>query len=506
MLQALLASLAALLALVPLLTIAAHAVWNHAATWTAHILTTAVPTLLSTTALSALPAGAIALVLGGVPAWLTGRYQFQGRRFIALLALAPLLFSPYLLANLYFEITSNLAGSTPAHALLIGCCTSPYVFVLLRVALARLSPQLEEAARTLGSGAGHRIFALHIPLLLVPIVASLLLAWAETLSDYGAAARLGVRTYSVGMQDLWSGLQTGEVASFLSVLILAPLCLALIGLFFLVSKRSHTPSDPIFTQTNTLRPLTPIKGTAAALTGCLLATPSALAPLLVNGLWALERLQRGDLDALSPATLSSFLTSTTTTLVCLAIAVGLILLLPAAWRRIGTTRALWMTLLNYAAPSILLGFALLLISSDASPVGAAMTGIRDTRFWLVIGLTLKLLPLALFPVLDGLRRTPASLDDAARALGLTPFAARRRVVLPILAPAITAGAALVFIESSKELTLNFVLQPFGYQSLSLKVFALAGIQMTRDAAVWILAMQLLLLFPLWKLHQFIESE
>jgi iron(III) transport system permease protein len=58
-----------------------------------------------------------------------------------------------------------------------------------------------------------------------------------------------------------------------------------------------------------------------------------------------------------------------------------------------------------------------------------------------------------------------ALVGAARTLGETPRRAFRRVTLPLIAPGLVAGAALVFLTTMKELPATLLLQPAGFDTL-----------------------------------------
>jgi iron(III) transport system permease protein len=60
-------------------------------------------------------------------------------------------------------------------------------------------------------------------------------------------------------------------------------------------------------------------------------------------------------------------------------------------------------------------------------------------------MTLDLYPLIFLPVAAALRRTDPVLEETARALGLGPWAAFRRVVLPQIRPAILGGSLVVML-------------------------------------------------------------
>ena len=71
--------------------------------------------------------------------------------------------------------------------------------------------------------------------------------------------------------------------------------------------------------------------------------------------------------------------------------------------------------------------------------------------------------------------------------------------------AIALGAALVFVESMKELELASTLQPFDFEAVSLKIHTLARFQAEQRIAPWALISQLMALpaigVLLWRLRR-----
>lgn len=83
----------------------------------------------------------------------------------------------------------------------------------------------------------------------------------------------------------------------------------------------------------------------------------------------------------------------------------------------------------------------------------------------------------------GFSRISPSLDGAARTLGATAGAALRRVHLPLLRPALMAGALLVFVDCMKELPATLLLRPVGFETLATHLYGEAVRGTYEDAAV-----------------------
>ena len=84
----------------------------------------------------------------------------------------------------------------------------------------------------------------------------------------------------------------------------------------------------------------------------------------------------------------------------------------------------------------------------------------------VVAYAIMFMPRAMVALRSGLAQAPPSLEEAARALGLSPFMSRLRVTLPVIAPSAAAGAALVALGIANELTATLLLAPNGTRTLA----------------------------------------
>ena len=118
------------------------------------------------------------------------------------------------------------------------------------------------------------------------------------------------------------------------------------------------------------------------------------------------------------------------------------------------------TYIANALPGIVVGLALVVASLRLVP------GIYQTAALLVAAYVILFLPRAVVTVRAGLEQAPIVLDDVAHSLGTGPLATARRVTLPLIAPSLGAGAALVFLAISTELTATLMLSPIGTHTLA----------------------------------------
>jgi iron(III) transport system permease protein len=147
------------------------------------------------------------------------------------------------------------------------------------------------------------------------------------------------------------------------------------------------------------------------------------------------------------------------------VAASIAIALPIAWLTVRTdlpARRLWATLctLPLVIPTYVGAY---LFVAALGPTGMLADALGVDRLpsiygffgaWIV--LTLFTYPLILLPVRSTLRRLDPQIEEAARAMGRTPFETFRSVVMPQLWPALAVGGLLVAL---------FVLSDFGAVSI-----------------------------------------
>ena len=163
----------------------------------------------------------------------------------------------------------------------------------------------------------------------------------------------------------------------------------------------------------------------------------------------------------------------------------------------GKSVLLTLASLPLALPSFVGAYALVLMLGHAGVVTMALgrIGIPLGSIYgmpgVVIVFTLTLYPYVLMPVLAGFRAIDVSIEEAARNLGGSRFYVWRTVLLPVVMPAVFAGALLVFIEGLENFGVPSVLaedRPF----LAVDIFKLfAGDADSNPAAAGALSVLLI---------------
>lgn len=193
-----LASIAALLFVLPLVGLAIRAPWSDLGTLVTSPL---VVEALRLSLISSLAAAALSLVLGVPLAWVLARHSFPGRRIVRALVTLPMVLPPVVAgAALLFafgrrgtfgeplyEATSFVLPFSLWGVILANLFVAmPFLVVTVEGALRGLDIRYEETASALGASPTRTFLRVALPLIRPSIVAGLVLAWARALGEFGA--------------------------------------------------------------------------------------------------------------------------------------------------------------------------------------------------------------------------------------------------------------------------------------------------------------------------------
>jgi len=440
--------------------------------------------LLTNTLLLAGMAGVIALAVGLAGAWATSRHRFRGRRLAIALLLSPLGVPPYLVAQYWIEISGPTGplqsvlggvffGKLWAAAAVIGLCTSPLCFGVLRAALGRLDRRYEEAAATLGAGPGTRLVQVVLPLLRPALAAGFALVALYACSDFGAVSALGVQTFTREIFfELELNFDRGAARSATAVLSLVLLGVA--APFFALDRWGRGAARFGGGRPVDAKALS-IGGQVAVWAGVAVVVVPTSGLVVVRTLSLMEpgrgRLWGKAFEALGTTLLWA------TTAATIAVVVALLIAWVARRRQMGALVPLGSVGFVLPGPVVALG-ALLLVTASAW----SRAHLYGTAAVLIAAWVVRALPEALQALDAGLEQVPESFEEAARTLGRTPVRAVGAVTLPLLSRSLAAGWVFVFAAAMRELPAAMLLKPLGSRTLSHELWAYAQDSMYADMA------------------------
>jgi iron(III) transport system permease protein len=125
---------------------------------------------------------------------------------------------------------------------------------------------------------------------------------------------------------------------------------------------------------------------------------------------------------------------------------------------------------------------------------------------IIIAYMIRFLPIATGSLAAGLDRVSAGIEDAARTLGARPHELVLRVQVPLLRPALSSAALLVFVDCLKELPATLLLRPLNTETLATLVYGHASRGSFEDGALAALLIVLVGVWPVIRLTRGAEAQ
>ncbi len=441
----------------------------------------------------------------GVPlAFFFARVEFPGRGVLSRLLALPVALPPLVGVLAFLFLYGESGFLTRAVQSALGLAEAPwrlqgwaailfvhgysmyvYFFLLVRAALARLDPSLEEAASALGAGRARTLLRVVLPQLRPALLAAALLCFMTALGSFSAPYLFGGSFRVMTTQILASKLNGDSAAAAAETVALLVLALVALGVVRAVEPRLPARSAGRGVAARRARGRGGARA-AATLGGWALAVGLLLphlALLLVSlvpvGTWTAEavppvlsldnyRRLLAESERLRPI-LNSLWMALASTAAALALGLGAAL----AARRVGgwlggALRAL--LALPWAIPGTVFAVALASTMSVAAPWQARFV-LVGTPFILPLAYLVRSLPLVGRSAVAGLDQLGPEVEEAASLLGAGPWRRTWRVVVPLVRPALIAGCGIAFITALGDFVVSIVLYTFDTRPISVEILS-----------------------------------
>ena len=450
---------------------------------------------------------AIALVIGWVTAWIVERTNapLKGLAYVtAIISLG----TPYILyvsAWLLFfgkagpvnHLYRTLTGSTDVliniysmqgMVMVEGFLWSPLAFLLVGATLRNANPELEEAARVHGAGVWDTIRRVTMRLSLPSIMALSMLVFIRAIEAFEVPALVGLPgRISVLTTDIYSDMVARAPPDIGGASALSVLMLMLVLVLLYVYGRLSRHAEKFATITGKgFRPrpfdlgrLRRVAATWLVLNFVLLLLVPALMLVWVSLLpffqpvsWAAFELltlhnyatvlASGQLDLLINTLLVAVATAT--------IAVALTFL--GAWLAVRRAPGGWLVerlaTIPLVFPGLILGIAVMQVFLRL-PI--PLYGTLGILIWAFV---INYLPYGMRYASSGMLQIHRELEEAAAICGASPLTRLRRIVAPLLAPALMAGWLFIFLMATRVLSLAILLAGPRSQTMAVAMFDLWG--------------------------------
>ena len=471
-------------------------VLSSAATWTAtrHSLATA---LFGTI---------VALVVGGVVALVVSLTDIRARNAFVFCFVLPMMIAPQVIALAWlqlfgpaspllkaFGVAQTIGGRNPLYSpqgivLVLGVQYAPLVFLTLRAGLRTLPSAMIEAGLAAGARPLTVLRTIVLPLMTPPLVAGVALTFVSCLGNFGIPALLGIPANYLVLPTLiyqrMAGLGPSALAE-VSVLSMLIGFIAVVGILLqdlMLSRRDFRVSAT----STAARPFElerwrlPVEIALWAWTTLVLFLPLAALVLgsLVPAVGVPLAAKTATLanyqfvmfghDAARRALFNSFSMSATAAIAIVTVAVPLAYFV--VWQRTRLLKFVNFAIeVPYALPGVVLAIAAILLFLKPLPVVGV--SLYNTVWIILFCYLARFLVLGLRPVIGGYYQIDRTLEEASQIAGARLGRRLVTIIVPLIAPAATAGALLIFLTAFNELTVSALLWSSGAETLGVIFFS-----------------------------------
>lgn len=430
---------------------------------------------------------AASLVVGITWAWVVTRTSLPARRWWLVVGVLPLAVPSYLAAYAWISLVPGLP-SFAGSALVLTLVCFPYVLLPVAAALSSADPGAEDVARSLGRGPLTTFLTVTLRQVRPAAVAGGLLVALYVLSDFGAVALLRLDTFTRVIYTSYRAGFDPVPAAVLSLVLVA--VTGAIAAAELKSRGRARQARLGSGVARRARLVTLARSRAVvAVLGMVAVAALALVVPLATVAWWLTGSSRG-------VPVSDVLTATGATvgLALLAAALTTLVAAPVGFlaARHPSRASGWLERLSYV------GFALpgIVVALSLVYLGVRLVyPLYQTTAMLVLAYLVLFLPMSVGSIRAAVTATPPVLEEMARSLGRRPLQAFTSVTLPVIAPGVLAGAALVAVTVMKELPATLVLRPIGMETLASELWSSTAAGAYAAAAPYAAALVLVAIIP-----------
>ena len=490
----------------PIVALVMTAFGDSGGLWS-HLVSTVLPRYVSNTLLLMVGVGLLAICFGVSTAWVVTRYEFPGRRLFEWMLLLPAAIPAYIIAYTYTDfleyagpvqsmLRDMFGWRRPADywfpeirslggaILVMASVLYPYIYMVTRIAFRLTPASLFEIAIVHHKS---QFWSVGLPLARPAITAGLALVLMEVVSDFGTVEYFAVETITLGIFNVWLGMNNIVAAAQISLFGFV-FILSLLGLeLYARSRQRYSGGTRKHAGLTHMVPST--RGQIACIAVCVL-------PLLTGFVVPVGVLLKLVLAAPIAAQFAP-VTGTIIASVGMAASAALIIVLLSTLIVIAATyrggvfvRQLAVAAsTGYAIPGTMLSIGVLIFAGMIDRSWSGLVG--DQRATLLLGgagvlmtaYIVRFQAVGYGAMMSGIRRLPDNMMNASRVLGQGFGASLKRVVMPLLGSSMLAGGLLVFVDVMKELPITLLLRPFDFETLATYTYQYAKDEMLEEAAL-----------------------
>ena len=317
---------------------------------------------------------------------------------------------------------------------------------------------------------GVVFFKIALPMALPALITCVTLMCMEVMNELGTVELLNIPSISTGITENW--IVEGNPKGAIGLSLIALIIVFTLIIFEKFSRRktkrwSENPAT-IDSQGWELKKYRSFLAIVLTLFPPLFSIGIPIFWFLFN----IDQVQKGFNTELLVLTTRTIILGITASF--LAIIFSLIISLANRWNKNFILRFFTYSAgIGYAIPGTVLAISLITISNPKFHFLAIVL--------LLWGYIVRFLTISKGTIDSGLERISPNLDEAAKGLGANKTNVIKKIHIPLLKGPIFVGSLLVFVDTIKELPLTFILRPFDFDTLSVRIYQYAGDERMAEA-------------------------
>ena len=500
----------------------------------AHLFETVLFTYIFNTFTLMVGVGLCAGIIGVWSAWILYKYDMPYKSVLEVMILLPAACPGYLVAYAYtdfFEyagpfqvILREIMGWNNANdyyfpeirslfggILILSFVLYPYVYLLARTGFLNISDKLTNVARIYNRS---EFWSVSLPLSRPAIMVGLSLVCMEVVSDFGTVEYFSLQTLTLGIFNVWIGMNDIGAAAQMSLFTFIFIVLLLYFELKSRGRKSFSTIKVTDDYSQTIR----ASGKKLALNYFLIMIPIFIGFVLPTLILFFNMIESITIQSLK----SSILVSGNTFFVA---GLGSALIMVTA-TILGTLNYMLknrnislltnLSAMGYAFPGTMLAIGVIIfvgqMDSFLKNLFSSMFDVpppiylSGTLTVLLFAYLVRYLAVGYGSIVSGLQNIPINLNYASRTLGSSMEHTIRRITMPLLIRFVFAGSILVFVDIVKELPMTLLLRPFNFETLATYTYQFAHDELMAEASMPALIIILVSIIPIIFLNRLLVKS
>ena len=519
-----------ILLLTPIVMLILSSFQNNIDTWL-HLFDTKLSIYFYNTLSLILGVGILSITIGVSCAWILAKYKFFLSNFVEWALLLPAAIPAYIVAYCYTDFLEyggiiqtalreifnwqsakeyffpEIRSMTGA-ILILSFALYPYIYFITKVAFTSTPKNLFNVAKIHGKS---EFLYVALPMARPAIIAGLSLVLMETISDFGTVEFLAVETITLGIFNLWLGMNNLSAASQLSFLAFT-FIVVLLGVELSARKNQKFNNPQASSFEKKIEEISYNKSLLLFFICLLPILFGFIIPVLILIKLSMQSFEQSNfyyfieisLNSISISLFGAFLTILFSFIVVVAVKY-----------HGGKKFSFFATIAGsgYAFPGVILALGTtFFLSFIQNNINELFLNFNLNWNLTLIGTFTALLytyicrfnAIGIGYINSGIQRVSPNLLEAGMLQGVSFDKSLFKIIFPLIRPSILTGFLIVFVDIFKELPVTLLLRPFNFETLATYVYQYAKEEMLEQCALAALLIILIGTIPVFILNKTIN--